>query len=33
VPALNASVAALRELWRETCALATAYYSNSTWKL
>jgi hypothetical protein len=31
-PALNNSVAALRGLWQETCALSTAYYGGSTWQ-
>lgn len=29
--ALTESVAALRDLWRESCALCTAYYTGSVW--
>ncbi len=29
--ALTQSVAALRDLWRESCALSTAYYTGSVW--
>lgn len=29
--ALSASVARLHALWRETCALSTAYYTGSAW--
>jgi hypothetical protein len=29
--ALNQSVRALRDLWRETCALCTDYYTGSVW--
>ena len=31
--ALTESVGAMRKLWRELCALSTAWYSDSTWKL
>ena len=30
-PALTQSVGTMRDLWRETCALSTAYYSGSVW--
>lgn len=30
-PALTGSLAALRALWRETCALSTDYYTGSVW--
>ncbi len=30
-PALTQSVEAMRDLWRETCALSTAYYGGSVW--
>ena len=29
--ALTAGVAALRDLWRELCALSTAWYAGSLW--